>query len=146
MPYPVSIKDQVKNELRELSVNLTALNNTTNLLNRSRILEHIRLQLANLIRLNEIRDRSPVITKPLESTLRTMTLRELSQYDGKDGRKAYVAVNGTIYDVTGSAAWAAASHFGLLAGNDLTNQYASCHGSPQILLKLPVVGRLNNGG
>ena len=48
------------------------------------------------------------------------TLQELSKYDGKDGNPAYVAVNGTVYDVTNNAAWAAATHFGLKAGKDLT--------------------------
>jgi predicted heme/steroid binding protein len=71
-----------------------------------------------------------------------LTLEQLSKYDGKNGNPAYVAVNGVIYDVTNSAAWAAASHFGLAAGKDLTGAFNSCHSGQLILSKLKVVGKL----
>jgi membrane-associated progesterone receptor component len=70
---------------------------------------------------------------------------ELSKYDGKNGNPAYVAINGIVYDVTNNAAWAAASHFGLSAGRDLTGAHASCHANQDVLSKLKVVGRLNDG-
>ena len=70
------------------------------------------------------------------------TLQELSRYDGKNGNPAYVSVDGTIYDVTDNAAWAAATHFGLQAGRDLTSEFLSCHGGQPILSNLKVVGRL----
>lgn len=72
----------------------------------------------------------------------TFTLQELSKFNGKDGNPAYVAVNGIVYDVTNNAAWAAATHFGLTAGKDLTNEFASCHGGQPILSKLKIVGKL----
>lgn len=70
---------------------------------------------------------------------------ELSKYDGRNGNPAYVAVNGVVYDVTNNAAWAAASHFGLSAGRDLTGAHASCHANQDVLSKLKVVGRLDDG-
>jgi predicted heme/steroid binding protein len=73
---------------------------------------------------------------------KTFTLKELSKYDGKGGNPAYVAVNGIVYDVTNNAAWAAATHFGLPAGKDLTSEFASCHAAQPILSKLKVVGKL----
>lgn len=73
---------------------------------------------------------------------RTFTLTELSDYDGKDGMPAYVAVNGIVYDVTNNATWAAASHFGLSAGRDLTNEFERCHAGQPILNNLTIVGKL----
>lgn len=73
----------------------------------------------------------------------SFTIGELAHYDGRNGRRAYVAVNGTVYDVTNNAAWAAATHFGLRAGRDLTQEFTRCHPmQTQILSSLPVVGRL----
>ncbi len=72
----------------------------------------------------------------------TFTLQELSKFDGKNGNPAYVAVNGTVYDVTGNAAWAAATHFGLSAGRDVSGEFSSCHAGQPILNELRVVGRL----
>lgn len=81
-----------------------------------------------------------------ESTVprQNLTLEQLATYNGKNGNPAYVAINGTIYDVTKNAAWAAASHFGLKAGGDLTAQFNSCHAGQQILNRLTVVGKLIN--
>lgn len=78
-----------------------------------------------------------------QNSQRDITIQELAKFNGKDGNPAYVAVNGTVYDVTDNAAWAAASHFGLIAGKDLTGEFASCHaGKQQILSRLRVVGKL----
>ena len=74
---------------------------------------------------------------------RTFTIEELAKFDGKNGRPAYVAVNGIVYDVTNNRAWAAATHFALTAGKDYTQEFASCHaGQQSILVTLPIIGRL----
>jgi membrane-associated progesterone receptor component len=77
------------------------------------------------------------------NTQQTMTREQLAQYNGKNGKPAYVAVKGIVYDVTHNAAWSAATHFGLTAGNDVTREFASCHAAEQwILNTLTPVGRL----
>lgn len=73
---------------------------------------------------------------------REFTLEELSGYTGRNGNPAYVAVDNIVYDVTNNAAWAAASHFGLTAGRDLTGEFASCHAGQSVLNKLKAVGKL----
>lgn len=49
-----------------------------------------------------------------------LTLEELAKYNGKDGQKAYIAVDGVIYDVTEHPAWKNGGHNGFEAGQDLT--------------------------
>lgn len=71
-------------------------------------------------------------------------VKDLAQYTGKDGNKAYVAVDGIVYDVTDSAAWAVGEHAGAYeAGLDYTwvIRETSPHGI-SVLEGLPVVGRL----
>lgn len=84
---------------------------------------------------------APALTQPTE--LRTITQQELASATGRAGNPAYVAVNGTVYDVTNHAGWSLGTHFGLPAGRDLTKEFASCHAGQQwILPTLQPVGRL----
>ena len=76
--------------------------------------------------------------------MRTFTLEELSQYNGKDGQPAYVAVDGVVYDVTNVEAWKDGEHkLGVTAGNELTEEITnqSPHGL-KVLEGLPIVGEL----
>ena len=76
--------------------------------------------------------------------MRTFTLEELSQYNGKDGQPAYVAVDGVVYDVTNVEAWKDGEpKLGLTAGNELTEEITnqSPHGL-KVLEGLPIVGEL----
>ncbi len=78
--------------------------------------------------------------------LKVFTLTELSEYDGKEGRKAYVAVDGLVYDVTDVSAWSGGTHFrNIAAGKDLTEviENDSPHGL-RVLENLPVVGKLED--
>lgn len=76
--------------------------------------------------------------------MQTFTQAELATYNGINGNPAYIAVNGTVYDVTNEAAWAAATHFGLSAGKDLTTAFASCHDNQALLNQLKIVGMMTN--
>lgn len=75
---------------------------------------------------------------------RVLTVEELAEYDGSNGKPAYIAVNGIVYDVSLEATWGGGTHFGLYAGNDLTSQFITCHdGRLEVLRNLPEVGILN---
>lgn len=77
------------------------------------------------------------------SEMKTFTLEELSQYTGKNGAKAYVAVDGVVYDVTDVPAWKNGEHKnGLTAGKDLSKEILSSPHGKRVLENLPVVGEL----
>ncbi|GIM29050.1 hypothetical protein CPJCM30710_17160 [Clostridium polyendosporum] len=78
----------------------------------------------------------------VESDRREFTLEELAKFDGKGDNPAYVAINGTVYDVTDQKSWGGGTHFGLYAGKDLSDAYNSCHTNSPALSKLKVVGVL----
>jgi predicted heme/steroid binding protein len=71
-----------------------------------------------------------------------LTADELAAYDGKDGKPAYVAVDGVIYDVTDVPQWANGTHNGNTAGKDLTDVIKSAPHGESVLAKLTVVGKL----
>ena len=74
---------------------------------------------------------------------RTFTLEELAQFNGADGKPAYIAVDGVVYDVSDVSYWSGGTHNGFTAGNDLTEEIKtiSPHGVSK-LTGLPVVGKL----
>lgn len=75
------------------------------------------------------------------SEMPTFTLEQLSQYNGKNGNRAYVAVDGVVYDVTDVPAWANGEHKnGLTAGNELSEEILSSPHGKKVLENLPVVG------
>ena len=72
-----------------------------------------------------------------------MTLAELAGYDGRDGRRAYIAVNGTIYDVTDSPRWTGGLHPpDHQAGQDLTDELTKAPHVRAVVERFPVVGTL----
>ena len=75
--------------------------------------------------------------------LPVFTLETLAEYDGKEGRPAYVAVDGLVYDFTDLGRWSGGTHNGYEAGQDLTEALheVSPHGD-RVLSRAPVVGTL----
>ena len=72
-----------------------------------------------------------------------MTEQELARYDGQDGRAAYIAVGGTVYDVSTSPYWQNGRHEGLhQAGRDLTQELKSAPHVRAVVERFPVAGRL----
>lgn len=91
----------------------------------------------------------PVETKPGETEAagateqKEFTVDELAKYNGKDGNRAYVAVDGVVYDVTDAPPWNGGDHNGYEAGKDLTKEIKE--DSPHGISKLdgiPIVGTL----
>ncbi|MHB8845316.1 MAG: CopD family protein [Nitrospirota bacterium] len=64
-----------------------------------------------------------------------MTEEQLSSFDGKDGRPAYIAYKGIIYDITGSRLWKNGQHMMKHhAGTDLTEMLKLApHGEDKVL-------------
>lgn len=73
---------------------------------------------------------------------KTFTLEELSQYDGKDGVEAYIAIDGVVYNVTGADGWINGEHEGYSAGQDLTSAFESSPHKEAILNGLEIMGKL----
>ena len=91
---------------------------------------------------NQLNQRAHPSLKALPDQ-RLFSIEELVQYDGSNGKPAYVAVNGIIYDVSIDATWGGGTHFSLYAGKSLTAQFTKCHGGRlDVLRNLPQVGNL----
>ena len=79
----------------------------------------------------------------MEGELKKFTLDELKQYDGKDGRPAYIVFNGKVYDVTDSYMWTDGDHQGQhAAGKDLTSEIGMAPHSEETLERVKLVGVL----
>jgi len=71
--------------------------------------------------------------------------KELEKCDGKDGRSAYLAYNGIVYDVTHNAYWIDGEHFGShLAGVDLTSEIDNAPHGEEVLRGAVKVGILED--
>lgn len=74
-----------------------------------------------------------------------LTVEELSEFNGMDGKPSYVAIDGVIYDVTDAPPWKGGMHNSFSAGKDLTEEIKtiSPHGISK-LKEVPVVGKLKD--
>lgn len=71
------------------------------------------------------------------------TMDELHGFDGKEGRPAYIAYKGKVYDVSKSKLWKDGSHARKhLAGHDLTDALKTAPHGEERVLSMPVAGRL----
>jgi predicted heme/steroid binding protein len=77
------------------------------------------------------------------SAERKFTLEELKNYDGKDGRPAYIAYKGKVYDVTDDFLWEGGDHQGEhAAGRDLTEEMALAPHGDDVVERVKLVGVL----
>ncbi|MBC7345471.1 MAG: cytochrome B5 [Clostridia bacterium] len=75
--------------------------------------------------------------------MRVYSREELARYDGREGRPAYVAYKGKVYDVSSSFLWRDGRHQAVhRAGEDLTEAMGKAPHGEEFLLKFPVVGIL----
>jgi len=73
-----------------------------------------------------------------------MTLEELAKHNGRDGQRAFIAVNGTVYDVTDSPRWQNGLHPpDHLAGRDLSEELKTAPHVRAVVERFPVVGVLD---
>ncbi|MBF4509517.1 MAG: cytochrome B5 [Aeromicrobium sp.] len=74
--------------------------------------------------------------------MKEFTLEDLKQFDGRDGRPAYVAYDGIVYDVSDSPMWDGGDHEGMHdAGADLTAEHDDAPHDVHIV-DFPQVGTL----
>lgn len=72
-----------------------------------------------------------------------MTAEKLKEYDGTNGKQAYVAYDGKVYDVTQSRLWKDGVHKRIhQAGMDLTEAMASAPHAAEVFEKFTVVDAL----
>ena len=77
--------------------------------------------------------------------MKKFTERELALYNGENGKPAYVAYKGKVYDVSASFLWKDGKHQVLHnAGADLTLALEQAPHGIEALERLPVVGILHN--
>ncbi|HIC08965.1 MAG TPA: cytochrome B5 [Aquificales bacterium] len=77
--------------------------------------------------------------------MRKFTREELKKYDGKNGRPAYIAYKGKVYDVSDSHLWHNGEHWGEhSAGQDLTEDLKFAPHGEEVLDRFPIVGELTD--
>lgn len=76
---------------------------------------------------------------------RAVSQAELSKNNGKDGASCWVAVDGTVYDVSNESTWKNGSHMGgqAVCGVDGSDAIGKSPHGTNALSGLPVVGTLH---
>lgn len=79
--------------------------------------------------------------KLLAEDSKKITLEELKQYNGKNGKPAYIAYQGKVYDVSQSKLWSDGDHMGLHeAGKDLTDDIDLAPHREEVLERAELIG------
>jgi predicted heme/steroid binding protein len=82
----------------------------------------------------------------MTTQMREFTLEELARYDGRDGRRAFVAYDGKVYDVSESFLWKDGKHQVIHpAGADLSGALEQAPHGAEFFEKVALVGVLIGG-
>lgn len=77
------------------------------------------------------------------SEQKKVTKQELEENNGKNGKPAYIAYQGKVYDVSESSFWMDGDHLGMhQAGKDLTGELEMAPHKEENLQKIKWVGNL----
>ncbi|HEX7482522.1 MAG TPA: cytochrome b5 domain-containing protein [Candidatus Bathyarchaeia archaeon] len=72
-----------------------------------------------------------------------VTRQELQENNGKNGKPAYLAYNGKVYDVSASSFWMEGDHMGMHdAGKDLTDELEMAPHRDETFKRVKLVGDL----
>ncbi|KAI1121137.1 cytochrome b5-like heme/steroid binding domain-containing protein [Nemania abortiva] len=71
----------------------------------------------------------PVKLDPPKDDL--ITLEELAKADGSEGKKAYVAIKGKVYDVTGNKMYQTGGNYNVFVGKDASRALAKSSTKPE---------------
>jgi predicted heme/steroid binding protein len=72
-----------------------------------------------------------------------VTKQELEENNGKNGKVAYIAYKGKVYEVTQSSFWMDGEHLGMhYAGKDLTEELEIAPHTEETLQRVKLVGEL----
>ncbi|MGD8366109.1 MAG: cytochrome b5 domain-containing protein [Desulfobacterales bacterium] len=75
--------------------------------------------------------------------MKSFSEEELAECNGKDGKPAYIAHKGKVYDVTASKMWKGGRHMNRhSAGGDLSADISAAPHDPDVLERYPQVGEL----
>jgi predicted heme/steroid binding protein len=79
--------------------------------------------------------------------MKEFTEKELAQYNGRNGKPAYVGYKGKVYDVSSSFLWKDGKHQAFhSAGVDLSAALEQAPHGDDVLKKFPIVGILRDTG
>jgi predicted heme/steroid binding protein len=73
---------------------------------------------------------------------KTFTTVQLAEFNGKNGKPAFIAYKGTVYDVTESYQWLDGDHLGHEAGKDLTDSMEIAPHADDVMERMKKVGTI----
>jgi predicted heme/steroid binding protein len=74
---------------------------------------------------------------------RKFTSEELEEHNGKNGKPAYIAYQGKVYDISQSDLWRDGEHMGLhQAGKDLTEELELAPHREEVLERAKLLGTI----